>query len=385
MKFGTLYELMPGRPPWPEGREEQVYHEAIEQLVLTEELGFDYAWAVEHHFLEGYSSNSAPETFLAWAAGQTSRIRLGHGVVQLSKQMNHLVRVAERTAAIDIMSRGRLDVGTGRGFTADEVKAFGVDPAQTRPMQIHGMRTLPHLWAADQFELDDEFYTMPPHTLHPRPYQQPHPPLWMACTQPESWRMAGELGSGVLSFGFSPPDQLREQMATYRAAIATAERPYGVVNEQVAFATPFLCAETDEEALEAAAEAVLWFVECSFKFIGQWSQVDAKGYEFYRKLGTDFIPMPDLTPEEAAGLSPQAQAVKKGVKSGVFCVGSPQTCADVVQRYVDHGVDQLILVAQLGYMTNDLIQDSLRRFAAEVMPRFAADTAGQPVFTGAQL
>lgn len=381
MKFGTLVELMPGRPPWPEGREIQVYHEALDQVILTEELGFDYAWAVEHHFLTGYSSCSAPECFLSAAAARTSRIRLGHGVVQLSKQMNHIVRVAERAAALDILSNGRLDVGTGRGFTADEVAAFGVDPETTRPMQLHGMEHLPHIWAADEFELDDEFYKVTPHTLHPKPYQRPHPPLWMAATSPQSWELAGGFGAGVLSFGFSPPNELQGHIASYRAAASKARTPYGVVNDQVAFATPFLCAETDEEALEAAAEGVLWWVECALIYVGQWSQTEAKGYEFYKALGKDFVPMPDLTEDEAAGLSPQAQTVKKGVKAGIFCVGSPDTCAKLVQRYVEFDVDQMILVAQLGYMSNDVIKNSLRLFADEVIPRFS-DTR-QPAQTSA--
>src|SRR3972149_9660088 len=79
MKFGIFHELSVAKP-WHERSEYEVYHNALEQVELADELGFDQAWAVEHHFLEEYSHCSAPEVFLAAAAGRTKRIRLGHGV-----------------------------------------------------------------------------------------------------------------------------------------------------------------------------------------------------------------------------------------------------------------------------------------------------------------
>ncbi|WP_182481158.1 LLM class flavin-dependent oxidoreductase [Nocardioides immobilis] len=376
MKFGTLYELEPGPEPWPERREYDVYHEAAEQVVLTEELGFDYAWVVEHHFLTGYSSSSAPEVFLGWLAAQTSRIRLGHGVLQFSKGVNHLVRIAERTAALDLICDGRLDVGSGRGFTNEEVVAFGVDPDDTRPMQEHGMRNLPKLWCEDEFELNDEFYSMPPRRLHPKPIQTPHPPMWMAATQPSSWELAGQLGAGVLAFGLGTPDELDAAIRSYRTAAAQAQTPYGLVNNTVAFAPTFYCAETDEEALETAAPSLLFWLECNYGFVKGWSKSDSRDYEFYKRVGTDIISLPELTDEEKRGLSPQAQVIRQGVKSNLFCVGSPETCRNVVQYYADRDVDQLILMAQLGDMTNKQIQDSLRLFGAEVMPEFTTSAAG---------
>lgn len=373
MKFGLLFELEPGPEPWTDEREYDVYHEALEQVILGEELGWDYAWAVEHHFLTGYSSSSAPETFLAWAAGKTDRIRLGHGVIQLAKGINHIVRTAERTAALDIICDGRLDVGSGRGFTAEEVEAFGIDPADTRPLQEHGMRALPQMWTSGVVEFDDEFYQVPRRRLHPRPIQKPHPPLWMAVTQPASWTLAGELGAGVLAFGFATPGELAPAMASYRAGAAVAPRPYGVVNNQIAFAVTMYCAPTDDEALEAAAPAILFWMECNYGYVKQWSKSDAKDYEFYKLVGTDIIDLPELSEDEKKGLSPQAQVIKQGVKANLFCVGSPETCRRVVQYYADAGVDQLIVLSQLGALANNQIQDSMRLFAAEVKSAFVQD------------
>ena len=107
MQFGLLYEL-----ETPPGVSEfDIFHQALDQIELADELGYDYVWLVEHHFLEGYSHSSAPEVFLGAVSQRTERIRIGHGVVALLPSMNPPVRVAERTATLDILTRGRLDVG----------------------------------------------------------------------------------------------------------------------------------------------------------------------------------------------------------------------------------------------------------------------------------
>src|SRR3984957_18074214 len=112
MKFGLLYEMETPRP-WTDRSEYNIYWQALEQIELADRLGFDYVWEVEHHFLEEYSHSSAPEVFLAAASQRTSRIRLGHGIVQLPVGVNHPARVAERIATLDLVSDGRVDFGTG--------------------------------------------------------------------------------------------------------------------------------------------------------------------------------------------------------------------------------------------------------------------------------
>lgn len=372
MEFSTIYELEPGPEPWPPNRERDVYHEALDQLVLTEELGFDQAWAVEHHSLTGYSSSSAPETFLSWAAGKTSRIRLGHGVLQMSKGINHIVRTAERTAALDIISDGRLDVGSGRGFTAQEPVMFEVDPAMTRPMQIHAHNNLPKIWADESFELDDEFYQVPRRRLHPKPVQQPHPPLWMACTQPASWDLAAEMGAGVLGFGAGSPASVRDVIKAYRRDVVKADRPYGAINNKVALSTQVFCAETDQEAYEIAGESMLYFAQTNVGFIQEWAKTDIRDRAFYKQLGDDMFPLGDeLTEEEKKGLSAAGQFIKRAAKSNVFLVGSPETCRKIIGAYAQEGVDQMIFACQLGNLKNEDIKNSLRLLAKEVLPEFS--------------
>src|SRR6188472_3760322 len=112
MRFGIFYELQLPRP-WSRDDEYQLVNQALEQIELADGLGYDYAWEVEHHFLEEYSHSSAPEVFLAAASQRTSRIRLGHGIVQIPAVVNHPARVAERVATLDLISEGRVEFGTG--------------------------------------------------------------------------------------------------------------------------------------------------------------------------------------------------------------------------------------------------------------------------------
>ena len=131
MKFGIFYEISVPRP-WDNETEHRVYHNCIEQAVLADKLGFDHVWAVEHHFLEEYSHCSAPEIFLTAIAARTERIRVGHGINVCVPQMNPAIRIAERSAVLDIVSSGRLDVGTGRSATWTELGGFGANPDTTK-------------------------------------------------------------------------------------------------------------------------------------------------------------------------------------------------------------------------------------------------------------
>src|SRR5476651_2313646 len=112
MKFGIFYEHQLPRP-WGPNSEYQLLQDSLTQIELADRLGYDYAWEVEHHFLDEYSHSSAPEVFLAAAAARTRRIRLGHGIRQVIPNYNHPARTAEVLATLDLISEGRVDFGIG--------------------------------------------------------------------------------------------------------------------------------------------------------------------------------------------------------------------------------------------------------------------------------
>src|SRR2546426_9239950 len=133
MKFGVFYEHQLPRP-WDDGAELTLFQDALDQVELADRLGIDYAWEVEHHFLEEYSHSSAPEAFLAAASQRTRRIRLGHGIVLMPPGYNQPARVAERIATLDLVSKGRADWGTGESASRAELEGYGVNPGERRAM-----------------------------------------------------------------------------------------------------------------------------------------------------------------------------------------------------------------------------------------------------------
>src|SRR5499425_3521120 len=175
MKFDLLYELQTPKPH-DERSEWRSYKEALEQIELADRVGFDTVWAVEHHFLTEFAHSSAPEVFLTAAAARTRRIRIGHGVVLLPHRFNHPIRVAERVAALDILSDGRVEFGTGRSSQYEQA-GFEVDTELSREMWQESLEMIPRMWTEDPFEFHGRFLNVPARSIVPKPLQDPHPPI----------------------------------------------------------------------------------------------------------------------------------------------------------------------------------------------------------------
>jgi alkanesulfonate monooxygenase SsuD/methylene tetrahydromethanopterin reductase-like flavin-dependent oxidoreductase (luciferase family) len=167
---------------------------------------------------------SAPETFLAYLAGRTTRIGLGHGVVCLPPLMNHPVKVAERIATLDILSGGRVHFGMGKGATQQEAGTFGYELEALPPMIDEAMRLIPRFFVEEVVEHHGEFIDVPPRPVHPKPLQDPHPPLYQACTNTATLVDAGGRGIGALVLGFGGPDEVAAKNDVYRAAFPSPIR-----------------------------------------------------------------------------------------------------------------------------------------------------------------
>ena len=362
VKFGLLYELQFAKP-WSQGWEARIYHEALEQIELADRVGFHAAWAVEHHFLTEYSHSSAPEVFLAAVSQRTQRIRIGHGVVLLPLAYNNPIRVAERVAALDILSNGRVEFGTGRSGTPAEVLGFGLDPAETRAMWDEALHIIPRMWTEDPFCYEGRFFSMPSRSIWPKPVQQPHPPIWVAATSRQTYTEAGERGLGVLCFIIGQPDELETRIATYRKAITRA-RPAGkFVNNQAAGFTVTLCLDDDEEARRIGGPAALWYTAMLGTILGEWRGQVVPGYEYYGNVNREAA---QTAAREAGSL----------IDSGTFCIGDPETCIAIVERYQQAGVDQLICLMQAGRIPHEKILRSIELFGERVIPHFRKSEGG---------
>src|SRR3974390_1485146 len=180
MKFGIFYELQLPRP-WGVDDERRLYQNALSQVELADKLGYDYAWEVEHHFLEEYSHSPAPESFLAAASQRTKQIRLGHGIYQVTP--NHPARVAERVSALDLLSGGRCEFGMGESASITELEPFGVAMENKREIFEEAVRPLLPMLRGGGGEHHGKYFNMPLRTGLPKPYQKPPPPLWVAGAQ----------------------------------------------------------------------------------------------------------------------------------------------------------------------------------------------------------
>src|SRR6185503_16564723 len=186
MKFGLFYELQLPRSAendgWEPDAERRIYHEMLEQVELADSLGFDYVFEVEHHFLEEYSHSSTPELMMAALSQRTRNIRLGHGIVLTPPRYNHPARVAERIAALDLLSNGRVEFGTGESASEQELGGFGVDRGQKKAMWEAATREIVNMMSSTPYPgYQGQFFQMLARNVIPKPAQRPHSPIWVAA------------------------------------------------------------------------------------------------------------------------------------------------------------------------------------------------------------
>ncbi|MEV5975326.1 LLM class flavin-dependent oxidoreductase [Streptomyces sp. NPDC051921] len=357
MRFGVIYLLQTPRP-WTEDSEERVINEALEQIELADKLGFDYAWAAEHHFLDEYSHSSAPEVFLAAAAARTKNIRLAHGIVSLPPAVNHPARVAERIATLDLISGGRVDLGTGQGSTQHELGAFGVDRATKSEQWKESLEAILRMLSEVPFTgYKGDWLDVPPRNVLPKPKQKPHPPAWLACSMPTTIEKAARLGLGALSFAFTTPEEGAERVAAYYRTLESGEvTPIGkAVNANFAVAMPFFCHEDEQTAYDRALGGIDFYVNSFMHFY-----VSGTHKPGITDLQANFAAKEALPEENLARMD---GAVRQAV-------GTPQKLRELIRVQEEAGVDQIIFQVQLGANKHEHIVESLELFAREVMPEF---------------
>ena len=174
MKFGLFYELQLPKPgaadQWDPDAERRIYHEMLDQVALADSLGFDYVFEVEHHFLEEYSHSSAPELMMAALSQRTKRIRLGHGIVLTPPAYNHPARVAERISALDLLSNGRVEFGSGESASEMELGGFRVDRRMKKAMWEEATREITNMMTSTPYPgFEGEFFSMPARNVSSMP------------------------------------------------------------------------------------------------------------------------------------------------------------------------------------------------------------------------
>jgi alkanesulfonate monooxygenase SsuD/methylene tetrahydromethanopterin reductase-like flavin-dependent oxidoreductase (luciferase family)/putative sterol carrier protein len=379
MRFGIFYEHQIPRP-WGDDGEHRLIQDALEQIELADRVGFDSVWEVEHHFLEEYSHSSASGVFLGAASQRTQRIRLGLGILPLPPGYLHPARVAETAAMLDLVSGGRVELGTGETSSGAELEGFGVDRETKRAQWEEMLPVVARMMVEEPFAgADGRFLSMPPRNVVPKPLQKPHPPLWVACSRRETIRLAAEKGIGALSFSFVEPEEAKAWVDEYREIVASERCVPGgfAVNPQVACVLPMMCAPDEAQAIERGIDGAHFFGYslAHYYVFGDHRPGRTNIYEEFLARRDDVGFARSIITADAAPLG--VRVLQQGLGSLRGAIGSPEQVRDLCRRYEAAGVDQLIFVMQAGRNRHEHICESIELFASEVMPEFAqrADAA----------
>ena len=367
MRFGMFYELQMPKP-WSENAEYNTLWQAVEQVTYAEEMGFEQVWLVEHHFLSEFAPSSAPEVTLAIMAERTTKMRLGFGVVLAP--VHHPLHVAARVATLDIFSNGRVDVGVGRTKGPYQLTPFGTDVSQTQSMMIETLGCLPGMWTQDVFSHEGEHWSIPPREVIPKPIQKPHPPLWMACTQEDTFRLAGKLGLGCLVNTLGGMDKTRGLVNAYFEAIENPNPVGHFINKQVVASTIGFCDEDGGKARNKGSAVASWYLNQSRqRFTLEWAGVDPNAvpdeYKFYMQGGAVRGGGPSADPQQQK--PPNQEELLAG---GGYCVGNPDDCIRVIEEFEAMGVNEIMPIFQAGHATHKEVLNSIRLFGKYIIPHF---------------
>jgi alkanesulfonate monooxygenase SsuD/methylene tetrahydromethanopterin reductase-like flavin-dependent oxidoreductase (luciferase family) len=363
MELGLLYEIEAPQPwagdhPWGQRTSErQAYREAIQQIVLADEKGFETVWCVEHHFREGRSHMPCNEVVLGALSQITKNIKLGFGVTLMPHEFIHPARVAEKVATVDLLSGGRVEWGLGRSTPMEQI-AFGVDVPRSKEKMCAAARTVVGMWEQEYYEEHSEFLDFPKRMVTPKPYQYPHPPVWMAASSADSARMAGENGLGLLCFSILQPlSKLKPLVDLYREAQTRANPLTRVHTNKVGIYTLVHCAESRSKFEQNRLwDSMWWWYTTVAQFSIRWE-------------------LSHLSPEEQSRAFPLLEKQARGEfeighfdEQDMVIVGTPEECLQKFLKYEEAGVDQVLCYTKFGYLPHEAVMKSIELLGDYVIP-----------------
>jgi alkanesulfonate monooxygenase SsuD/methylene tetrahydromethanopterin reductase-like flavin-dependent oxidoreductase (luciferase family) len=367
MELGLLYEFEAPKPwagehPWGQRTAERaVYRNCIEQIVLADKKGFHTAWLVEHHFREGRSHMPCNDVVLGALSQITEQIRLGFGVALMPHEFIHPARVAEKVATVDLLSRGRAEWGMGRS-TPMEQTAFGVDVPRSKEKMLAACKSVVGMWEQEYYEEHSEFLEFPARMVTPKPYQYPHPPVWMAASSEETIRMAGRNGLGLLCFSIMQPlEKLKELIDLYREEQKTAEPVSSVHTNKVGAYTMVHCTESRKKfETNRVWDSMWWWYRGTAEFILKWEmaqlpqEVKDKAFPLLKKQADGDFDIHSFDEQD------------------MVIVGTPEECLRKFLKYEEAGVDQVLCYTNFGYLPQEAVLECITLLGDYVIPELNA-------------
>jgi alkanesulfonate monooxygenase SsuD/methylene tetrahydromethanopterin reductase-like flavin-dependent oxidoreductase (luciferase family) len=270
-------------------------------------------------------------------------------------------------ATLDLISGGRVEFGTGESASRAELDGFGIDHTAKREMWAEATAQIANMMAMTPYPgFDGQFFSMPARNVVPKPFQKPHPPLWVACSRRETIHLAARNGVGALTFAFVGPEEAGKWAQEYYDIIKSDECvPIGhSVNANIACITGFSVHDDAAEARRRGQEGFKFFGYC----IGHY-YIYGEHRPGYTDVWGRFKSADEHTPDVGASIG----------------IGSPEQVRDGLLAYEEQGIDQVILVQQSGRTAREHIAESIGLFADRVMGEFKAREAGREARKQAEL
>lgn len=341
MKFSLFYI-----PACKEGSTyAREYEEFIEQCQAADELGFDTVFLAEHHFSRvGICPD--PLMILTAVAQKTRRIRLGTGICIMP--FHNPIRLAEQAALLDVLSRGRLELGVGRGSQPREFQGFNASPSESRGRLKEGIELLARLLEGESVTFHGEFFNCVEAEIFPKPIQSPRPPIWIAGTSPETYTFAGQRDFNIMASGtFRGPSFYRDKMDNYFEAI----RSWGGDPDTYPKTIAHHIHVTDDP--EAA-----------------WKQIEpAESWYLTYRSSVNAIEMSIEEKEHLKRNYGYNLSVREMIQNGGIVGPSESVVADVRRLRDEFGINHLMIFMLRGLSQKDTLR-SLELFSKEVMPIF---------------
>jgi alkanesulfonate monooxygenase SsuD/methylene tetrahydromethanopterin reductase-like flavin-dependent oxidoreductase (luciferase family) len=357
----------------------QMLDDVREQVVLSEEVGLNSVWLAEHHLNpEGLGNAPNPVLLAADLAARTNRITIGFSCVTVT--IWHPLRLAEDLAALDHLTRGRIEVGFGRGFRPSEIMPFNLeaDPRSetvNRELFIETMDVVVNAWTNDFFSHHGTHYRFPPKgvphhpfyvseepyvvdgevknlKLIPKPYQQPHPPLWLMVTSERTARLAAERGYNAMA-GATAPNVLSDLTELYAEIRSKREGRTFEKGEGWAAIRPLHVAATMEEARRNFETSIVRFREFQAK-------TNLKGF-MEQRVGAA---------QARTAVAGDAPLITWETQlDNDLLAGSPQFIIERIASLREvTGIDYVIGLMDAGGVPHDKIMSSLELFGTRIVP-----------------
>jgi alkanesulfonate monooxygenase SsuD/methylene tetrahydromethanopterin reductase-like flavin-dependent oxidoreductase (luciferase family) len=337
-----------------------LYDRYLDEWLIAEEEGMDIMLN-EHHQTATCVDPAAP-LVLAALARLTSKARLlilGNPVANRRDP----VRVAEEMAMVDILSKGRVEVGFVRGVPF-EIAAANSTPVRMNERQWEAIDLIQKAWTTHDgpFSHEGRFFHHRMVNIWPRPYQQPHPPIWVSTMSPGGAQRVGARGYVQATFltGF---DGTRAVFDGYRRGWRQAGLGTDVPVNRLAYAALVYTAPTEAEA-HAGAEKLLWYITAN-KVAPQFMYPPG-----YMPVAAQVQQLRGAALDPHLGLASKA-TVEKAIEAGLMFAGTPDQVYKQIKKLYDHvgGFGHLLIMGQAGFLEHDDTALGIRTFGREVYPR----------------